>query len=252
LRVCHRAPNLGALLYPKGMRALPGRASRTSLAETAAVTRGSLQSAQRQRILRATGELVAKRGYNDVTVERIVRRAQVSFKTFYRHFPNKEECFLELFDTAFEHAERGVCKALAAKRGAPWPQQVAVALRTIVEIIGSDPIIARACIVEGPTVGPVMLGRYVKASKAFSPLFQGGREFSPHGDLLPETLEETLAGSVLWSVYQRLIVGEVDRIEKFLPEAIELVLRPYIGEVEAAGWSRWPEDETSAPASVTP
>ena len=76
------------------MRALPGRDSRTSLADAPArVTRDSVKADQRQRILRATGELIAKRGYNAVTVELIVKRARVSYKAFYAHFANKEEYF---------------------------------------------------------------------------------------------------------------------------------------------------------------
>jgi len=204
------------------------------LADPAAVTRGSAAVAQRHRILRATGELIAKRGYNDVTVELIVKRARVSFKTFYKHFSGKEECFLELFDTGVELTDRRVREALAAEPEAPWPRQVTIALRTFTKVITADPIIARACIVEAPTAGPLILDRYVWASSAFVPLFRAGRELSPHGDKLPVTLEETLAGSVLWSVYQRLIVGEVERIEQLLPEVIELVLRPYVGERKAA------------------
>ena len=215
------------------MRALPGRDSRTSLAEPATVTRSSVEADQRRRILRATGELVAKRGYHDVTVELIVKRARVSFKTFYKHFANKDECFLTLFDATFENIEARIREALAAEPG-PWPRQVATALRSFFDMILSDPIITRACIVEGPTVGPVILDRYERASKGLVPLFRGGRELSSHSAELPETLEETLAGSVLWSAYQRLIVGEVDRLEVLLPEVVELALRPYLGERDAA------------------
>jgi hypothetical protein len=88
--------------------------------------------------------------------------------------------------------------------------------------------------------------------KALSPLLRHGRELGPAAAQLPETLEDTLAGGVLWSAYQRLIVGEVDRIEALLPEAIEFVLRPYIGEGEAARWARWSQEKTSEPASMTP
>ena len=237
--------------YPQRMRALPGRPSRTSLREPAALTRRSAESDQRRRILRATGELVAKRGYHDVTVELIVKRARVSFKTFYKHFANKDTCFLTLFDAACERTEAKVRDALAARPEAPWPQQVAIALRSIFETIAADPIIARACIVEGPTAGPVILDRYERM-KALSPLLRLGRIFSPRADQLPGTLEDTLAGGVLWTAYQRLIIGEVDRIEALLTESIEFVLRPYIGEAEAARWARWSEDQTSAPASAAP
>jgi AcrR family transcriptional regulator len=232
------------------MRALPGRDSRTSLDDSpAAVTRDSVKEDQRQRILRATGELVAKRGYNAVTVELIVKRARVSFKTFYAHFPNKERCFLELFDTVMGQTRAEIDAAVAAQAGAPWPAQVAAALRALFGAFLADPLIARASIVEAPTVGPIIIERYERAMTALSPLLRQGREESPQRDELPDSLEDTLAGGVLWSAYQRLIVGEADRIEALLPEAVEFVLRPYIGEAEAARWAKWSLEEVAETVS---
>lgn len=219
------------------MRALPGRETRATLAEPpAAVTRSSAHADQRRRILRATGELVAKRGYGDVTVELIVKRAHVSYKTFYKHFSGKEDCFLELFDAVFRSTERTIRERLDVE--SPWAEQVALALRTLIELIVAEPIIARAVIVEAPTVGPGIVGRYEQATKAFVPLFRAGRELNPRGAELPATIEDTLAGSVFWSAYQRLIVGEVERLPELLPELIELVLRTYLGEAEAGRIAR--------------
>jgi AcrR family transcriptional regulator len=214
------------------------------------VTRETAKAAQRARILRATGELVAKRGYNDVTVELIVKRAHVSFKTFYKHFANKEECFLELFAAATAATRAKVEASLAAEADAPWPQQVASALRALFGEIVAEPLIARATIVEAPTVGPVIVDRYEESMKSLSPLLRQGREYNPDAAGLPAALEDTLAGGVLWSAYQRLIVGEVDRIEALVPEAIEFVLRPYIGEAEAARWARSPDARSSEPAAT--
>jgi AcrR family transcriptional regulator len=236
------------------MRALPGRDSRRSPSGSpATVTRESVKADQRQRILRATGELVAKRGYNAVTVELIVKRAKVSYKTFYAHFSNKEECFLELFDAVMAQTRAQIDAALAAEADAPWPQQVVAGLRALFDAFIADPLIARASIVEAPTVGPLIIERYEKAMTVLSPLLRQGRAIdAPQRDELPATLEDTLAGGVLWSAYQRLIVGEADRIEALLPEAIEFVLRPYIGEAEAAQWAKWslqPADEPAPTAS---
>jgi AcrR family transcriptional regulator len=208
------------------------------------VTRESAHRDQRRRILRATGELVAKRGYNDVTVELIVKRARVSYKTFYKHFGNKEECFLVLTDAVFALAERRIREVLT---DAPedWPSRVIAALRALVDMIIADPLLSRACIVEAPTAGPVIFERYERSIKALVPLFEQGRQYSPDGDQLPATIEITLAGTVLWSAYQRLIVGEVERIKEILPEVIELVLRPYLGDEEAA---RLATEQTEEPA----
>jgi len=220
------------------MHALPGRRSRATLdAPPASVTRSNAHADQRRRILRAVGELVAKRGYGDVTVELIVKRAHVSYKTFYKHFSGKEECFLALFDSVYLSTERTIRARLAAEPG-PWAEQVALALRTLVELIVADPIIARAVMVEAPTVGPGILKRYERATKAFVPLFRAGREHNPRGAELPSTIEDTLAGSVFWSAYQRLIVGEAERLPELLPEVIELVLRTYLGEAEASRIAR--------------
>jgi AcrR family transcriptional regulator len=230
------------------MQALPGRQSRTTLdAPLADVTRSSAHADQRRRILRSVGELVAKRGYGDVTVELIVKRAHVSYKTFYKHFSGKEDCFVALFDSVFRSTERTIRERLAAEE-LPWAEQVALALRTLIELIVAEPIIARAVIVEAPTVGPGILERYERATKAFVPLFRAGRELNPRGAELPSTIEDTLAGSVFWSAYQRLIVGEAERLPELLPEVTELVLRTYLGEAEASRIARAEAERQPTPA----
>ena len=220
------------------MRALPGRQKRASLdAPPASVTRSSAHADQRRRILRAVGELVGERGYSDVTVELIVKRAHVSFKTFYKHFPGKEECLLALCESSFDSTEKEIRQRLAA-HPAPWPDQVLLALRTLVELIVAEPVLARAVIVESPTVGPAISERYEQATRALVPLFRAGRQFNPRGAELPETIEDTLAGSVFWSAYQRLIVGEAEQLAASLPVLIELVLRTYLGQAEASRIAR--------------
>lgn len=228
------------------MRALPGRESRGALdAAPAAVTRTSAHRDQRRRILRAIAELVAKRGYADVTVELIVKRARVSYKTFYKHFSGKEDCFKELFDSAFEETDRAIRERLDAEAGG-WSERVVLALGIWVERIAAEPLVARAVIVEAPTVGAGMLERYERATKAFVPLFREGRELNPRGEELPATVEDTLSGSVFWSAYQRLVVGEAEHLPDLLPELIELVLRTYLGQPEAARIARAPRQPAPA------
>lgn len=231
------------------MRALPGRASRASLASPpAAVTRASTHTDQRRRILRSVGELVGERGYGDVTVELIVKRAHVSFKTFYKHFSGKEECLSALCERVFDTSEAEIRSRLAAEPRS-WSDEVVVTLRSLFEMIAADPAISRAVIVESPTVSPAITARYEQATKALVPLFRAGREFNPRGADLPDKIEETLAGSIFWSAYQRLIVGEADQLPSTLPVLLELVLRTYLGQDEASRIAR-AETEDRRPALV--
>lgn len=218
------------------MRALPGRETRVkpSAPPTDGLTRSSTHADQRRRILRAVGELVSEHGYgDDVTVDMIVKRAHVSYKTYYQRFGGKEESFIALFDGVVRSTERAIRDRLEAE-SRPWPEQVVIALRTLVEQILSDPVMARVIMVDSPSVGPAIREHYEQAVKALVPFFREGRELNPRGADLPDTVEDTLAGSVFWSIYQRLVIGRAEEIPELLPEMIEVVLRTYLGQAEAS------------------
>jgi AcrR family transcriptional regulator len=215
------------------MRALPGSSTRTSEDISVYVTREGAAEAQRAKIRRALAELVAKRGYNDVSVKLIGERAGVSPNTFYKHYAGKEECFLELFDLTVAEARRRVIARQPRGAEVAWTDRVAGALRTIFDEIVAHPMLARAMIVEAPAVGAAIAPRYEAATRALAPLLREGRKLSPYGEELPQSLEDSLATGVLWSAYQRLVVGEIEGIEAFLPEAVDFLVRPYLGEEEA-------------------
>jgi AcrR family transcriptional regulator len=219
------------------MRALPGREARAKLdAPPASVTRSNAHVDQRRRILRAIGELVAERGYPDVTVEQIVKRAHVSYKTFYKHYRSKADCFVALFDVAFASTEGKIRRRLSAERS--WPGQVALALRVLFEEIAAEPLISRAVIVETPMVGAEATARYERAFEAFVPLLRAGRELNPWGREMPVTVEETLMGAVFWSAYVRLLADEAEQLQAYLPVLLQLVLRTYLDPAEAGRIAR--------------
>lgn len=224
------------------VRALPGRRSRLTAPVEATITRGNAHHDQISRILRALAELVAARGYEQVTVKQVVRRAHVSYKTFYRHFPNTEEALVTLFDTVVAFSEEKVSERLRGVRGErerpAWAQQIITVLRTLVEQVTADPVLAHAAIVAAPAAGPVIRERHERALNAYAPLIRAGRELSPRGSELPETLEVTVAGSVSWMFYERLLVGEAESLPQVLPALIEVVLRAYLGAEEARRLAR--------------
>jgi AcrR family transcriptional regulator len=214
------------------VRALPGKASRQPPGPEP-VSRAAASADQRRRIIEATADLVAEQGYPETTIEQVVRRARVGYATFYKHFADKEEAFLALLDAATERTLYVVEEAYDRETG-PWPDKVGAGLGALLELAAAHPSVARACMVEALTAGPAAAARHEAALKRFAPLLRPGRELNPRQAELPDTLEETLAGGVLWVVNQRLVAGEAGRIRALLPEALEFLLRPYVGEDEAA------------------
>jgi AcrR family transcriptional regulator len=213
------------------MRVLPGQASRLAPGGQP-ITRDQASADQRRRIVDAAAELFAKRGYHGTTIELIIRRAKVGYATFYKNFEDKEACLIAIFDDAGESMRPKLREAFEAHDG-PWDERVAAVLKVLFEMIAENPAHARACLVEALTAGPVAVARYEQMLANFEPLLLPGRELRPNNAELPDTLEATLFGGVFWIAYQRLIVGEADQLMKLLPETIELVLSPYVGEAEA-------------------
>jgi AcrR family transcriptional regulator len=198
------------------------------------VSRDDAAAEQRRRILRVTAQLVAKRGYQDTTTELIVRRAKVGYRTFYKFFKDKETCFLALYDETLERTD-SILKAAYASGDpdTPWSSRVAAAIDALYRQIVEDPALARACLVESITAGPAVLSRYEGAIHRLCRILEPGRRESEIGGELPDTLENTLAGGILWIAYQLLIVGETSRLPDLLPEAIQFALSPYLGEEKA-------------------
>lgn len=218
--------------YPEAVRALPGKASR-ELPGPQPVSRDAAAADQRRRILAATADLVAEQGYAAVTMEMIVRRAKVGYATFYKSYAGKEEAFLALLDAAIERTATRVEDAYKRETG-PWTDRVGAALGELFKEIAANPNVARACLVESLTAGPEAVTRHEAALKRLAPLLRPGRELNPRRERLPDSLEDTLAGGILWVVNQRLIAGEAGKLRGLLPETLEFVLRPYVGEEEAA------------------
>jgi len=197
------------------------------------VGRDAAAADQRRRILEATAELIAEHGFQETTMEAIVRRAKVGYATFYKHYADKEAAFLGLLDAAIERTASRVEETYRREEG-PWPDRVGAGLGALFEDVGAHPDVARAVLVEALTAGPEAAAKHEAALKRLAPLLRPGRELNPRQAELPESLEETLAGGVVWVLGQRLIGGEAAKLRGLLPETLEFVLRPYVGEEEAA------------------
>lgn len=187
---------------------------------------------QRSRIIEGLAREVAEKGYREVTVAGIVKRAGVARNTFYENFASKEECFLAASDHAGQQAMQRVVEAV--RQSPPdWSAQVRDGIGAFLSYAASESALARVFIVESLSAGPRASENYERTVRVVVSLFRHGRPVSPHGDQLPETLEETIVGGIFWIVYQRIVSGNAENLEGLLPELVEFALAPYIG-VDAA------------------
>lgn len=196
------------------------------------IPRDFVSQNQRERMLLATAELVAERGYQKTTIELIAKTARVALVTFYEHFANKEECFLAAFDENVAAAGEVFAELLDPEQ--PWVDQISTGLEVLLEMVVSEQARAKLCIVEAQAAGTESLARYQSMLERVAPKLREGRELNPRASRLPDGLEVAIAGGLMWLVHQRLVSDRVDDLMALLPEMLQVTLTPYVGEVEAA------------------
>jgi len=187
---------------------------------------------QRRRILDGAAKVFAERGYRQASVADIVKAAAIARARFYENFASKEDCFFALYETATEATLDRVGTACATSIES-FPERVSAGIAALLAAIEADRDAARACIVEGPAVGPPINGRFEKVIGDFAALLRTGRGDAGPSEL-PETVEETVVGGLYWLLYHALLEERPKRIGRLRPQLVEFSLIPFIGAEAAA------------------
>jgi len=101
---------------------------------------------QRERLLRAMGRCVSEQGYVETTIADVVRYARTSRSVFYKHFADKEECFLETYRRMTE--VRIEASLGAAAEVADWDAKLDIGIETYFRWMAEHPEVAVTTVVE--------------------------------------------------------------------------------------------------------
>ncbi|MCX2731118.1 TetR/AcrR family transcriptional regulator [Saccharopolyspora sp. NFXS83] len=151
---------------------------------------------------------VAANGYDRAKVADIVREAQVSRRTFYEHFADKQECFLDVYEAATSRLVDAINEAV---RDQPYGQhRMLTGMDVYLRAVIGDPELARVLLVEIVRVGPEGMRRRRDAYRQWAEML--ARNFTD--------AEFTAAQwqSLIASVNERVLVALDDEALGDLPE----------------------------------
>jgi len=106
---------------------------------------------QRERLVRAMGRCVSERGYLDTTIADVVRVARTSKTVFYKHFSDKENCFLETYKQMTEGRIRASLRAASAEP--TWQGKLAAGIAAYFRWMAEHPEVAITTVVEVHAAG---------------------------------------------------------------------------------------------------
>lgn len=184
---------------------------------------------QRERLLNGVVEAVAEHGYNATTIGAITEAAQISRRTFYEHFKDKEGCFLAAYEMIDTHV-RGAMLTAAERTPEPWLERVRASLAALLEVLSRDLAVARFYLIEPLAAGGEIAARYREAMQL---LAQTIRPEGGPAEASAEVRDQVLMGGIATLIVRRLKAGEPARLPELLPDLTELALAPYLSRAEA-------------------
>ena len=106
---------------------------------------------QQERLLRAMGRSVSEQGYVETTIADVVRIARTSRSVFYKHFTDKEHCFLETYAQMTEGRIRASLRAAA--QVPTWQDKLEIGIATYFRWMAEHPEVAVTTVVEVHSAG---------------------------------------------------------------------------------------------------
>jgi len=193
----------------------PGAANRN-------VARGE---ATRGQLIAIATRMFAERGYEDTSIEAVLREAGVSRGSLYHHFPSKEA----LFEAVAEEVETSVgAQTLLAASGSEGPVEALQAGFVAWIRLAGDPVVRRILLIDAPSVLGWERWRAMEEHHALGLIRAALQAIADHGKVRPE-LVGTLAHVLLASVNElALLVARSDDKEAAMQagaDAIDELLR---------------------------
>jgi AcrR family transcriptional regulator len=163
---------------------------------------------QRERLFGAIVALCAERGYGGTTIADLTALSGVSRRDFYRHFPDKEGCFLATMDALLE---AGQSAALARSDGS------GAGLEVLIRICAVQPAATRFCLLESYVAGPAAVARMDGAVALAEDAYAAALKAAGHKGQLPRELCPAVLGGIREVVQNRLLEGREGEITELAP-----------------------------------
>jgi AcrR family transcriptional regulator len=179
-----------------------------------------VQGIQRERLLKATVEVVSRKGYAATTVRDLLAASGLSRRTYYDLYGDKEACYLDAFAEIASQIEATVGAAI--EQGRDGRAKVRLALEALVDFCAEEPAAACACLVESLAAGPA--GRKARTSlieRLAGVLGPGLSELRPD-DPIPALTGRATIGGVFELLYGPLARHDVGRLRELTTQIGEL------------------------------
>lgn len=185
----------------------------------------------RRRILFATAEAIAERGYAAATIADITKLAGVDGRTFYRLFADKQEVFDAIYERGVRHMLALTARAYFA--GEIWPERMWQALLVVTQSAQCNPAGANVGLIAGYAVSAAAVRRIEDSKAAFTIFLHEGYRYAELPHQPPPVALEAIVTGVFEILYRAARERASRDTASVLPELAHLCLTPFMGTEDA-------------------
>jgi len=180
---------------------------------------------QRERLLAAVPAVAAARGYEAMSVADIVKAAAVSRNAFYKNFRDKQECVA----AAHELGHQRLLDVLSAScyEGAAIEERVGGSLAAGLDVLASEPDLARFLFVEAPSGGDEIALRYHEWLQRYGTLLRSAAPDLPPEFVPAPEVEQVIVGGIASRVASEVLRGRGKQLRELADPFLEYVLTFY-------------------------
>jgi AcrR family transcriptional regulator len=165
---------------------------------------------------------VGEQGYAKTTVADVIAIAGVSRKAFYEHFTNREECFLETYDTI---VAEGVARVADAYRSSgSRSAAIAAGIEALFERAIESPLEVRIVLIEIGAVGPAGAERRELLVGTYEQLLRESLGLERGSGTIPNPILRAIVGGVTHVLHSRVRIGRERRLKKLVPDLVRWVI----------------------------
>ncbi len=193
------------------------------------LSKGEIARNQRERILFATAQVAATKGYTVTTIADITSVAGVDRRVFYTHFADKQQAFLAVHEFCVQQLLAVTASAFFS--ASSWPERAWEAMRAYTQFQSTHSIVAHTALVESHAVGPPAVQRIDDGRAAFAIFFQEGNQFASQPP--SRTTMEASLGAIFELFYHQARQGRSDQMSRLNCNGAYIMLAPFLGPAGA-------------------
>jgi AcrR family transcriptional regulator len=177
-------------------------------------------------------ELCCERGFRDLSVEDLCRRAEVDPAEFHRNYSGLEDCFAQIYEVQRDEFAAAVARGFFSQER--WRDQMRAAAYAMLEFLREDRDRAYFMSVQVHYGGDRARLIRDEAMQGFFLLIDQGRRELPDPDSLTFHTAEAI-GSAIYQQFQTAIAdNDFDGLEEMIPHMLYVATLPYLGPEVAA------------------